>query len=93
MQIACQLVAHAHAKKTPVIHPRNFSCDSSGRPARTPLGGREGNQVSARRGEEFVVFCWRKIVQEMEWPLSSRSKTCLLGKLFLFQVFHGIRIL
>ena len=57
--------------------------------ARTLLRGREGNQVSARPGEEYVVnramhlcnppFSWREIAQEMAW-LSSRSKTCLLPR-------------
>ena len=36
-------------------------------------GGREGNKVSARR-EEYVIFTWREIEQEMAWPLSSLSK-------------------
>ena len=55
--------------------------------------GREGNQVSARRGGVCYIFLagnramhlcnpaaffsWREIAQEMAWPLSSRSKTCL----------------
>ena len=51
------------------------------------LRGREGNQVSARPGEEYVInramhlcnppLSWREIAQEMAW-LSSRSKTCLI---------------
>ena len=36
-------------------------------------GGGEGNKVSARR-EEYVIFTWREIEQEMAWPLSSLSK-------------------
>ena len=76
------------------IHPRKFGYDVA-----TPvhsLRGREGNQVSARPGEEYVInramhlcnppFSWREIAQEMAW-LSSRSKTCLL------QLLHCIRIL
>ena len=54
--------------------------------------GREGNQVSGRRGRSMLYFLgrkscdafvqpaffsWREIAQEMAWPLSSRSKTCL----------------
>ena len=56
--------------------------------------GREGNQVSARRVEEYVInramhlcnprFSWREIVQEMAWPTSSHSETC-------FQVFLCIK--
>ena len=52
------------------------------------LRGREGNQVSAPLGEEYVInramhlcnprFSWREIAQEMAWPTLSRSKTCLL---------------
>ena len=58
---------------------------------RTPvhsLRGREGNQVSTPLGQEYVInramhlcnprFSWREIAQEMAWPTSPRSKTCLL---------------
>ena len=46
------------------IHPRNFGSDVS--VARTLFrGGGGGNQVSARRGEEYVIFSWREIAHEM----------------------------
>ena len=68
-------------------------------------GGRleEGNQVSARRGEEYVIFYWRKIVRGIcatrvflagnrarnGVTLSSRSKTCLpFGNLYLTISYH-----
>ena len=69
---------------------------------RTPvhsLRGREGNQVSARPGEEYVInramhlcnppFSWREIAQEMA-SLSSRSKTCLLQLLHCISCFEKI---
>ena len=30
----------------------------------TPRGGREGNQVSARQMEGYVIFSWREIAQD-----------------------------
>ena len=56
----------------------------------------EGNQVSARRGEEYVInramylcspcFSWREIAQKMAWPSRRFHKICLLKKL-VFKYF------
>ena len=52
----------------------------------------EGNQVSARRGEEYVInrgmylcnsrFSWREIVQEMAWPSRRVQKRVYFRNLF-----------
>ena len=45
-------------------HPRKFGYDVSVlRPSVSPLGVRDGNQLSARRGEEYVIFCRREKVR------------------------------
>ena len=45
-------------------HPRKFGYDVSVlRPSVRPLGVRDGNQLSARRGEEYVIFCRREKVR------------------------------
>ena len=52
----------------------------------------EGNQVSVRRGEEYVIsramylcnprFSWREIAQEMTWPSRRVQKLVYFRKLF-----------
>ena len=75
------------------IHPRKFGCDVSVlRPSVHSLRVMEGNQVSARRGEEYVLnrgmylwnssFSWREIVQEMAWPSRRVQKRVYFRNLF-----------
>ena len=41
---------------------RNFGCNISVRhPSIKSLGGREGNEVSAYRGVEYVIFSWQDL--------------------------------
>ena len=67
------------------------------------LWGEEGNQVSARRGEEYVIFSWRKIVRRIsvqpEFFLAgnrARNDVAVVTSLLMgacFQLFHSIMIL
>ena len=75
------------------IHPRNFGYDVSVlRPFVYCLGVMEGNQVSALRGEEYVInramylcnprFSWWEIAQEMAWPSRRGEKLVYFRNLF-----------
>ena len=72
---------------------KNFGYDVSARPSVHSLGG-EGRESDVSPSEGGVChsfmagncamhlynshFSWREIAQDMAWPLSLRSKTCLL---------------
>ena len=83
----------ALAIKTATIHPRKFGYDVSVlRPSVHSLGVMEGNQVSARGAEEYVInramylcnlrFSWRQIAQEMSWPSRRVQKRVYFRNLF-----------
>ena len=77
--------------------PKNFGYDVSVRPSVHSLGrvrGRESDVGPSKGGVCHIFlagnramhlcnphFSWREIAQEMAWPLSLRSKTCLLWEL------------